>query len=198
MNYTIDDFDIEKIGRGGMGFIPCRVKGYWSTDTISLYINRGWSDKGWTIRVSYASGGRDTEVVESDVEATRYFAEALVAMCDLADKITASTDVLEAAYQAKLKELAVEVAKERAEKEARIATDPELGVSRAREIVGEMLAKRYCTVAMYERGTTGRPVAVSLVTGAKSVFYIAGDRVSRQEVINSLAKASARSAIMEG
>lgn len=198
MNYTIDSFDINTLGRSGMTSIACRVKGYWSSDTIRVYLQRDYIRNGgdWKASVSYGSGGRDTKVVESDTEACRYFAEALVAMCDLADFLIAQKDKLEAAYRQQADELAAARAAAELAKQAKIEADPAIGTAKARGIVGEMLAKRYCTVNMFERGAD-RPTLVSLVTGAKSVFYIAGNRVGKADVVAALSRASTRTAFLE-
>lgn len=193
MNYTIDSFDINTLGRSGMTSISCRVKGFWSSDTIRVYLQREYIRNGgdWKASVSYGSGGRDTKDVVSDTEACRYFAEALTAMCDLADQLIAQKDKLEAAYQQQAAELsAARTAAEQA-KQAKIEADPALGLAKARAIVSDMLAKGYCTVSMFARGED-RPQNVSLITGAKSVFYINSNRVGKADVINALATASVR------
>ena len=72
MNYTIAPFDIKEIGRGNYGSISCKVKGYWSSDTIRIYIQHGmFGSYDWSTSISYGSGGRDTKEVASDTEAGR-------------------------------------------------------------------------------------------------------------------------------
>ncbi len=198
MNYTIDAFDINTLGRSSTSSIACQVKGYWSSDIIRVYIQRGYigNSRDWKVSVSYGSGGRDTKVVESDVEATRYFAEALIAMCDLAEQIIAQKDVLEANYQAQAEEYRAQEEAARAEKQAKIDADPELGIEKAREIVGDMLVKGYCNVNMFERGAD-RPKLVSLITRGKSVFYIAGNRVGKADVVRALSTSSTRTTFID-
>lgn len=195
MNYTIADYTIESLGRG-MSSISCKVKGYWSRDTITLYVQRGfYGTADWKISMSYGSGGRDTKEVASDTEACRYFAEALVAMCNLADDLMLRKDRLEDAYQAYAAEIKAENDRINAEKQAKIDADPALGTVKAKEIVGEMLAKQFCVANAFKRGAD-RPVKIELSTRAKAVFYINGVRTSRTDVVNYLAECSVRSAIV--
>lgn len=196
MNYQISDTTIEQLGSQRRSSVSCKVKGYWSSDSITLYVNRSYSSADWEISVSHSSGGRDKKEVASDVEASRYFAEAMVAMCDVADHILSQKDRLEAAYQAQLAEYRAEIEKERAEREAMIAADEELGETRAKEIVDQMVTNGNCVVEVFKRGEA-RAIRYEVKTYNNTMFYNNYDRrVSKAEVIAVLSSASVRSKIV--
>lgn len=197
MNYTIAPFDIKEIGRGTMFSIRCKVKGYWSSDTITIYIDRGFSkDPAWNARISYGSGGRDSKEVESDMEAGRYFAEALTAMCNLADELMSedSKVALEASYQDYRAECRAEYEREQAEKQAKIEADEQLGMTLARSILEQMVTKDYCGVKLFARGSD-TPRRLYSSRRSKVTFYLAGDRISKLEALKALEQASIRTCI---
>lgn len=192
MNYTIADYDLKQLGRGTFHSIQCKVKGYWSRDTITIYIERGWNEKAeWKCRISYGSGGRDTKEVVSDMEAGRYFAEALTAMCNLADEIITKVDILEASYQEYKAEVLAECEREKAEKQAKIDADEKLGKDMASFLLNAMLEKGDCSVNLFERGSD-RPTLVQCIRRNKTTFYIGTVRKAKGEVLAALEKASIR------
>lgn len=196
MNYQISDTSIEQLGSQRRTSVSCKIKGYWSSDSITLYVNRSYSSADWEVSVSHSSGGRDKKEVASDVEASRYFAEAMIAMCDVADHILSQKDRLEAAYQAQLAEYRAEIEKERAEREAIIAADEELGETRAKEIVDQMVTNGNCVVEVFKRGEA-RAIRYEVKTYNNTMFYNNYDRrVSKAEVIAVLSSASVRSKIV--
>lgn len=196
MNYQISDTSIEQLGSQRRTSVSCKIKGYWSSDSITLYVNRSYSSADWEVSVSHSSGGRDKKEVASDVEASRYFAEAMIAMCDVADHILSQKDRLEAAYQAQLAEYRAEIEKERAEREAMIAADEELGETRAKEIVDQMVTNGNCVVEVFKRGEA-RAIRYEVKTYNNTMFYNNYDRrVSKAEVIAVLSSASVRSKIV--
>lgn len=196
MNYQISDTTIEQLGSQRRTSVSCKIKGYWSSDSITLYVNRSYSSADWEVSVSHSSGGRDKKEVASDVEASRYFAEAMIAMCDVADHILSQKDRLEAAYQAQLAEYRAEIEKERAEREAMIAADEELGETRAKEIVDQMVTNGNCVVEVFKRGEA-RAIRYEVKTYNNTMFYNNYDRrVSKAEVIAVLSSASVRSKIV--
>ena len=84
-NYTITPFDIAN--NSGYLRAPVKVKGYWSNDVMTAYIQRqsAWTlDVGtefsWNASISHSSGGRDTAEVESDLDAALNFAEAMASL----------------------------------------------------------------------------------------------------------------------
>ena len=65
----------------GNARVSYKVKGYWSADTITVYVRKDFigttRGNGIVVNVSHSSGGRDTDEVKQDFEAVQYFAEAL-------------------------------------------------------------------------------------------------------------------------
>lgn len=198
MNYTIAPFDINGIGRGSMFSIHCSVKGYWSRDLITIYIDRGYDKtSAWNARISYGSGGRDSKAVVSDMEAGRYFAEALNAMCNLADELMSedSKAKLEAAYQEYRAEMRAELERANAEKQAKIDADEELGMTLARNLLENMITKGNCRVNLFARGED-RPSELYSTRRANVTFFLRGNRVSKLDVLKALEHSSIRSAIV--
>ena len=197
MNYTIADYDIKELGRGTIAFIHCKVKGYWSSDVITIYIERGYKEESaWNARISYGSGGRDSKEVGSDMEAGRYFAEALTAMCNLADELTSSfyKDKLEAAYQNYRAECRAEFEREQAEKQAKIEADEEMGMTLARNMLEIMQQRGHCRVKLYARGSD-RPSELYSSRRANVTFYLRGNRISKLDALKALEHSSIRTAI---
>ena len=198
-NFTIADFDLNTLGTSSFGSISCMVKGYWSRDAITIYLRREYlgKDEGmWSTSISYGSGGRDSKEVKSDTEAARYFAEALVAMADLADELLTKADVLEANYQRQMNEYkAAEKARQEAE-QAKIDADTALGSSKAKDLVMQLLTARNAYAKMFRRGSD-TPISVTVTTREKTLFYISGSRISRNELILKLAESSNRTVMVE-
>ena len=195
MNYTIAPFDIKEIGRGNMFSVRCKVKGYWSSDTITIYIDRGYSpDPAWNARISYGSGGRDSKEVASDMEAGRYFAEALTEMCNLADAIMEQKETLEAAYQEYRAECRAEFEREQAEKQAKIDADEEMGMTLARNMLEIMQQRGHCRVKLFARGSD-RPSELYSSRRANVTFFLRGNRISKLDALKALQHSSIRTAI---
>jgi hypothetical protein len=197
MNYTIDDYDIKELGRGTIASIHCKVKGYWSSHLITIYIERGYNEESvWNARISYGSGGRDSKEVGSDMEAGRYFAEALTAMCNLADELTSSFYAvkLEAAYQDYRAECRAEFEREQAEKQAKIEADEEMGMTLARNMLEIMQQRGHCRVKLFARGSD-RPSELYSSRRANVTFYLRGNRISKLDALKALEHSSIRTAI---
>lgn len=77
--------------------IDIKVQGFWSRDPISVYIDAG---KGKIeTRVTWSTGGREPEEVESDLEAAENFAQAILGAVELARSIEARADILMASHE---------------------------------------------------------------------------------------------------
>lgn len=197
-DFTIGSYDMAELGTSSFFSIPCKVKGYWSRESITVYCKRGYSGKDygeWSFDISYSSGGRDTGEVADDAEAVRYFAKALVAMADLVETLRDSIDVLEANYQAGRRAYEEAVERQKAARQEAIDKDVPLGEQGAKELVKSLLVAQRATANVYERGSD-RPAKVSIVTRGNSTFYIGERRTSKASLMEYLAKASARSHIL--
>ena len=191
--YTIQPYDINEIGRSGYGRITAKIQGFWSSDPITLYVERRTygDDKGWRVTLSHSSGGRDPKEVASDVEAARNFAGAMIALADIGETFIADHGVaLEAAYEAeRARSLALAEA-EKAAKVAAIEADPAIGLAVAAGIVAEMAAASANTYAVTrvfrKRGSTVTSNVVARCN-YKTRFAVNGHTVSKKEAIEYIA-----------
>ena len=205
MNYTINEYDLNELGASGMGRITARVKGYWSSDPITAYFNRnmyGQKD-GWKVTLSHSSGGRDNKEVESDIDASRNFALAMIALAEEAERIiTTQQDVLEAAYQKRREEYRIREEQEQAAKQRAIDEDTPLGKVEAELMVNEIAAKAGDTYYDALRASVFRrskfsEIHVYATRGIKKVtFRLAGRRIAKADLIAELANCSSRSKII--
>lgn len=193
MNYQSTFTSLEELGATGYQSIRFKVKGYWSSDSITIYLQRSYNldNADWTATISHSSGGRDNIEVTTDAEAVRYFAEAMVAAADLADMLMANTDVLEANFQAYRAERNAEIAAEKAVAQAKIDADAELGLERAQEIVDGLTNGKYQLVSVLARGQD-RPRPLSCTIRAKAKLYLSGSIIAKKDAILLLAGSSAR------
>jgi hypothetical protein len=196
MNFTILPYDLEQIGRAGHGTINCKIQGYWSSNPITLYVDRGFygPDRGWKVTLSHSSGGRDPKEVESDMEAAINFADAMRELAIIGrDLIFTYGDTLESFFQA---ECEVRRAQDEAEKvalAAKVEADPAMGDLAASDIVARMAAGRLpSSMSFYKRGSDVQSVMVSVQIRHKTKFYVDGQSSAKKDVIALLAGLSAR------
>lgn len=196
-NFTITSYDLEDIGRNGYGSINCKIKGYWSSNPITLYINReGWNatNPQWKVTMSHSSGGRDPKEVESDMEAAINFADAMRELAIIGrDLILTYGDTLESFYQQQRETRRAEFEAEKAAFAAKVEADPAMGVLVASDIVAQMAAGRMpSNVSYYKRGSDVQAVTVSVLIREKTKFYVDGKVAAKMAVIEMLAALSAR------
>ena len=195
MNFTIHPYDLEEIGRNAHGRITCKIQGYWSSDPITLYIDRhGYgASQGWKVTMSHSSGGRDTKEVTCDMQAAMNFADAMRELAIIGrDLILTYGDTLESFNQ---QERTARIAQDEAEKAAlaaKVEADPAMGVVAATDIVGVMAGGALKIVRFYVRGSDERSVTVSVARREKTKFYVGGATTAKKEVIALLAKLSTR------
>jgi len=188
--YEITPFNLADIGYNGHGSIRIKVEGYWSQDVITLYIDRAYGSNGWTVKLSHSSGGRDTKVIECDMEAEMNFATALNVMAKIGlDIKTTKLGMLEENYQRRIKDDKERFEKEKAEFAAAVAADKEIGIALARyklDTIGD-----FGELKVFARGTD-KIRRFSVSHRVKKIFFLQGMRISKQEAIVELAKCSAR------
>jgi hypothetical protein len=194
MMYQIAEYDLEQIGRSGMGSVRCKVTGFWSGDSITLYASRDFG-KGWKITISNSSGGRDTDEVEDDMVAYKNYAAALDAMCDVGKMLRMNVPTLEAAYEAQRAIDRAEHEAERAAQAAAFEADERLGNVAATLLV-EAMATTGAYLKAFLRGND-RPIIVTVARREKTKFYHAGEPIAKQRLIEKLAEYSHRTAISE-
>ena len=199
--YTINEYDLKDIARHGFGSISCRVRGYWSSDSISLVINRdrkyvdGDMTFSWRISLSHSSGGRDSKVVEQDMDASCNFAAGLVAMATLGKQLMSSETVqcMELWYQEHVQEMKLEREKEEAIRKERFKADTNYGYFRATDLLeGWHHHTAYgAKFEAYERGTD-TIVTFKLEKKINKTYWVSGQRVSKENFLVKLAGCSNR------
>lgn len=201
--FKIEDVDFAVFARNGSGRVTCRVDGYWSSDVITIYVDRGYSfrdDGTWNVKLSHSSGGRDTDVIACDLEAEANFGHALIAMSDFAKQIKANIDVLEqsyAEYSAEVKE-AQRIAE--AKRQAELAADPSIGTEKAKNIVDMMIAEARLSDFRCDKTFKKRVSDDTITIRAekhfkKTMFYIVAgrygqNRISKQDAVEYIASYS--------
>ena len=197
--HVISGFTFEEIGRNGHGRITAKIYGYWSSDPITLYIDRknSWNSNGensfkWVATMSHSSGGRETKEVECDMEAELNFAEAIRALAYLGrDIINQHTDTMEQAYQAERARQRELLEAEKAAKAAALEADPALGYYRAEAKI-ENLINTGNSFSVYKRGSTSNNVYFTIERRAKTRIYMNHKAVSRKTAIVELSNLSKR------
>ena len=189
-NFEIAPFNLADIGYNGYGAIRTKVRGYWSQDVITLYVERQFGSKEWDIRLSHSSGGRDPKVVECDMEAEMNFAEAIKAVAEIGLDIKYNQiALLEENYQRRIQDDKEKMAAEKAALDAAFAADKAIGIALARyklDTLGD-----YDTLKVFVRGTD-KVRQFSVSHRIKKTFTLQGMRISKQEAIEELAKCSTR------
>lgn len=189
-NFEIAPFNLADIGYNGYGTIRTKVRGYWSQDVITLYIERQFGSKEWGIRLNHSSGGRDSKEVECDLEAEMNFAEAIKAVAEIGlDIKNNQIAFLKENYQKRVQDDKEKMAAEKAALDAAFAADKEIGIALARyklDTLGD-----YGTLKAFVRGTD-KVRQFSVSHRIKKTFTLQGMRISKQEAIKELAKCSTR------
>lgn len=203
--FTINDSNlIDGITRG-YGRVEVRVLGYWS-DVITLYVNRdNYGGKDWKITLSHSSGGRDTEVVECDLEAEANFAAALLATANFGQTLKARFGEFEEMYQAQREQDRLAREAERLAQQKRVDADAPLGMSAAKVMVFRLANQdsdsrwKFDSVKIVKRGADedSRTSVLDANIGKKVTYMLNGSRVSRQEAIQVLAESSNRTQYVE-
>ena len=204
-NYTITPFDIAN--NSGYLRAPVKVKGYWSSDAMTAYIQREnvWKDDyssltpKWKASISHSSGGRDTAEVESDLDAALNFAEAMASLALYTKEfLDANVDQLEKTFLTTRalvkKEYEEHAAAQKKAEEDRIAADPQITKDAADELFASVESCK--NVQLYTRGSLhGKNVSMSSYGSKK--FYVDGVRVSKKHVKEIIDACSARSVVIQ-
>lgn len=200
MSYTINPYSIEEIGRAGYGRITCKIHGFWSSDPITLYIDRRnyGNDKGWHLKMSHSSGGREPNEVACDMQASINFAAAMTQIANIGKSLLSlHGEALEKFYEDERARLKAEFEAENAALQAKVDADPAIGRTRATGIVAEMIAT-LTNIHMTERKFYRRGFdAITWVRVEKfkhTRFKMNGLAISKKELIEEIAKLSRRTA----
>lgn len=204
MSFEFSDYSIESLGRSGYSSIRIKVRGYWSGDSITVYIERTqpWHIKEgeepkWGAKISHSSGGRDTKEVESDIVAERYFAHALLGAADLAERILEQSTELEKFWldEQMIRKEQIRLEKER--QQEKFNADPALGLAAAAAMVEQVAIGPNRNIEVFERGAEHRRANAGAVVRHKTKFYFNGHTIAKKELINTLSCMSVRTHVME-
>ena len=199
MNYTINEYSLEQIGRSGHGRITAKIKGYWSNDPITLYVDRkGWKpgDAQWTLTMSHSSGGREPNEVACDMQASMNFAEAMTQLATIGKcMLSLHGEALEKFYQDERAKLKAEFDAENAALQAKVDADVAIGEAAAAGIVAEMIVtattNNRAARQFYARGMSN-VIRVYAEKWSHTRFKMHGIPMSKKDVIAEIAKLSTR------
>jgi hypothetical protein len=208
--FQITPFDFARVVEHGNARATVRVRGYWSADPITVFLDRHQHYAGggvlgeaeWTVTTSHSSGGRDSSEVQSDIEASINFGSALVAAA-LYGRAVIEKDAaaLEAQYQLRLAERRAAHEAEVAAKQAEIDADRALGDRGAKALLDLAVATTkhsgvMTVLQIFSRGQKdSRMATVSLSRGGITQLNDYGSAQTRANFLLHLAKASHRTCI---
>ncbi len=187
----------------GYGFsFGVKVKGFWSSESINVYINRstiadensvsGFSS-AYKISVSHSSGGRASKEVADDVEAEQYFGEALIGVTKfIREEIQPRIPAWERLFQEE--ERAAERADIEAAKEqqAKIDADQEVGEQQAKVYAHMIRGAVINEVVLYERGYANSQTISRVIRPSGQVHFInhLGARFTFNELVAAISRSS--------
>lgn len=187
----------------GNAHVKVRVKGYWSSDVMTMYIRRTSKlldkDESWKFEISHSSGGRDTNEVKSDLEAETNFGQALVALAAYGQYLETLVDQFESAHQAYRAEVTAQAAAERAAKDAALAADPALGEDAAKKLVKQIKAVEGAEIVVYRRADADPHLTVMRSENYAGHVHLVsknGTRWTPKELIERLKDMSTRTKLV--
>jgi len=205
--FTVTELDMEEVA-SGYASISYNVEGYWSTDSIRVYVKRNHrffskeeKEGTWEVEVNYASGGYEDY---DNIERARNFAAAFSDAVEKMEEFRGRTDEFEKLYKAKMDEYRRQRDEEWAEKEARIANDTALTkkeaialINEAREVAKNTRVSNSATITAYELGDTHGPTIEVKYNKYTNRFqmYLYGNVHSFSKAIEDLMKCSIKSKV---
>ena len=203
MSFTINlngrDLD-ESIGSNLS--IGVKVKGFWSSESINVYINRSmFSDENsandfssaYKISVSHSSGGRDSKEVADDVEAEQYFGEALIGVAKFVrEEIQPRIPAWERMFQEELAAKRAEIEAAKKEQQAKIDADQEVGEQQAKVYAHMIRGAVINEVVLYERGYANSQTISRVIRPSGQVHFInhLGARFTFNELVAAISRSS--------
>lgn len=194
MNAVAQDYTLEAIGRGDQSSISIKVKGYWSRDSITVYARTAlFGEKGaWEFSISHSSGGRDTDEVESDAQAARYFAEGMILAANIVDELQSKVDVLNKYHEQMKAELKAEYEAEQAAKAAKVAADSCIGPLLAESLIDSLKSGHMAAIHARKLGEDRVAVSFTRKAQGNAIIYANGARISKKAAVELLATMSVR------
>ncbi len=190
-NFEINASNIETSVRSGYARATVKVKGYWSGDSITLYLERGrFGSKEWGISISHSSGGRDTKEVQCDIAAETNFGQALVAIAQYARELKARFPEFEAQYQEYVAELKAESVRLAEVRDGRIAAYEPVGDAIAKNLADQLFFGQALKARVRGWDESYSTVTFSKSLRGKTMFYVGGSVTSKKVFISKLAEMS--------
>ena len=201
MNFIINANEINlDVSIGSDLCIPVKVKGFWSRDSINIYVSRSMfnssgevGEPSYKVSINHSSGGRDTKEVACDIEAAQYFGEAMLGVVKyVREEIEPRLEMWEKMYQ---EEIAVERARIEAAqkaKEEKFNADVEVGDKAAKVIAQQMRSGRINEVVLYERGYNNSQTINRSVRPSGQIHFInhLGARFTFNELVAAISRSS--------
>jgi hypothetical protein len=203
----IPEYDIAELGRNGHGRLCPSIHGYWSSEPITLYIDRAtrydkeWSEllPNWKAKISHSSGGRDYDEEPCDLRAATNYAAAMTELAAIGDDIIARLQPeLETAFQAQRAVYEAEALAEAQAKQDKIDQDTPYGIDRATALVNDVTTNlgqfAHRNIEVLDRGQEGHRLLTAMRKGSKHItWWYRDQRQTSEQVIDILATSSNRS-----
>ena len=182
--------------------IGVKVKGFWSNDSINLYINRriledtssqiGFSS-AYKISVSHSSGGRDENEVPDDVDAEQYFGEALIGVAKFVrEEIQPRLAMWERLFQEERAAERAEIEAAKKEQQAKIDADQEVGEQQAKVYAHMLRGAVINEVVLYDRGFGYQQTISRVIRPSGQVHFInhLGARFTFNELVTAISQSA--------
>ena len=183
--------------------IGVKVKGFWSNDSINLYINRriledtssqiGFSS-AYNISFSHSSGGRDKNEVPDDVDAEQYFGEALIGVAKFVrEEIQPRLAMWERLFQEERAAERAEIEAAKKEQQAKIDADPAVGEQQAKVYAHMLRGAVISEIVLFERGhsqTISRISRVIRPSGQVHFINHFGARFTFNELVTAISQSA--------
>ena len=182
--------------------IGVKVKGFWSNDSINLYINRriledtssqiGFSS-AYKISVSHSSGGRDKNEVPDDVDAEQYFGEALIGVAKFVrEEIQPRLAMWERLFQEERAAERAEIEAAKKEQQAKIDAEPAVGEQQAKVYAHMLRGAVINEVVLYDRGFGYQQTISRVIRPSGQVHFInhLGARFTFNELVTAISQSA--------
>lgn len=199
--FNLNGRDLDKSIGSGFSF-GVKVKGFWSNDSISVYINRsmfadeksatGFSS-AYKISVSHSSGGRASKEVADDVEAEQYFGEALIGVAKFVrEEIQPRIPAWERMFQEERAAERAEFEAAKKEQQAKIDADQEVGEQQVKVYAHMIRGAVINEVVLYERGYANSQTISRVIRPSGQVNFInhLGARFTFNELVADISRSS--------
>lgn len=132
---------LRSFGRGSYCSINYKVKGFWSSSTITVYCQMSYyGDQKLNFSISNSSGGRDTDEIKLDEDAYEMKAIALQDACKVVRLLRSNEDKILTYYKEYLEELRVIRENEQEERRKAEEEDPLINDIVAKSLVMDAMS----------------------------------------------------------